>query len=116
MAFSKEKLIRFRLHQEARLRTQSSIMKPGRFLSSFFLKLTKSLANDSKDRSTGHQLSSSSHQHFFREINLPLNCLDNFFIALWTIECVGKLISLLTLSSTFGFSGASRTVYSEELT
>lgn len=55
--------------------------------------------------------SSSSNQHSFRENNLPLTLPWLFFkIALWTIECLGKLISLLSLSPTFRFSSASRTL------
>lgn len=111
MAVSEEKRIGFQLLQEAKLLTQSSIMKPMRFPHSSCLKLAESLSNDSEDRSTGHYFSSSSNQHSFRENNLPLTLPWLFFkIALWTIECLGKLISLLSLSPTFRFSSASRTL------
>lgn len=51
---NREKRIGFQFHQEAKLLTQSFIMKPLRSSPSSCLKLTESLSNDSEDRSTGH--------------------------------------------------------------
>lgn len=45
----------------------------------------------------------------------PSIALTIFKIAFWTIECVGKLISLPSLSLAFKFSGASRALYSKGL-